>query len=109
MKILLVCAMGASTGVMVNKMRAAAESDPDIDKSDLVIEAISSDSFKVKFQNYDVVLLGPQIRFKEKEFRKMCDEKKIALDIIPITDYGMMKGDNVLKLAIKKYNENKKI
>lgn len=108
MKILLVCAMGASTGVMVNKMKAAAEADPTIDNSNMEIEAISADNFKDKYRNYDVVLLGPQIRFKEKEFRRMCDEVNIPLEIIPISDYGMMKGDNVLKLALNKYKENNK-
>lgn len=108
MKILLVCALGASTGVMVNKMKRAAESDPNADKSDLEITAVSADRFKEVYDKYDVVLLGPQIRFKEKEFRKMCDEKKIALDMIPITDYGMMRGDNVLKQAVSLYNKKAK-
>jgi PTS system cellobiose-specific IIB component len=108
MKILLVCALGASAGVMVNKMKRAAESDMNVDESDLEITAVSADKFKEVFSKYDVVLLGPQIRFKEKEFKKMCDEKKIAIDMIPITDYGMMKGDNVLRQAIKLYNENSK-
>ena len=106
MKILLVCAMGASTGVMVNKMKAAAQADDSVNKLNLEIEAISADYFKDNYKKYDVVLLGPQIRFKEKEFRRMCTEEKIAMDIIPIEDYGMMRGDNVLKLAINKYEEN---
>ncbi|WP_244833989.1 PTS sugar transporter subunit IIB [Clostridium sp. BJN0001] len=107
MKILLVCAMGASTGVMVNKMKTAAESDSTIDKSNLEIRAISADNFKESYKNYDVVLLGPQIRFKEKEFGKLCSDSHIAMKIIPIADYGMMRGDNVLKLAIKMYEDNK--
>lgn len=108
MKILLVCALGASTGVMVNKMKRAADSDPSIDKSNLEINAISADVFKDNFEKYDVVLLGPQIRFKEKEFRKLCDEKQIPLAMIPISDYGMMKGQNVLKQAMDLYDEKTK-
>lgn len=106
MKILLVCAMGASTGVMVNKMKAAAESDSTIDKSNLEIRAISADSFKDNYKGNDVVLLGPQIRFKQKEFGELCSQEHIAMQIIPIADYGMMRGDNVLKLALKMYKDN---
>lgn len=108
MKVLLVCALGASTGVIVNKMKRAAQSDADIDNSNLYIEAVAAENFKERFQEFDVVLMGPQIRFKEKEFRSLCEPEGVALSIIPASDYGMMRGDNILKLAAKLYKENHK-
>ena len=47
----------------------------------------------------DVLLLGPQVRYLKNEFSADLSARGIPVEVIPMTDYGMMKGDKVLALA----------
>ncbi len=49
----------------------------------------------------DVAPLGPQIRYKLAEAKKICGPKNVPVDVIPMTDYGTMNGKNVLNFALK--------
>lgn len=102
MKILLVCAAGMSTSLLVNKMKEALGPD----EQDWVIEARSAERFGSIYKNYDVILLGPQIRYKKKEFQKLAGQEGIPMEIINTVDYGLCNGENVLNLARELY-ENK--
>ena len=46
----------------------------------------------------DVILLGPQVRYELKRIKGMFPDKPV--DAISPTDYGMLKGDNVLQTAM---------
>ncbi|MCO8284690.1 PTS sugar transporter subunit IIB, partial [Tetragenococcus halophilus] len=48
----------------------------------------------------DVLLLGPQVRFMKGDFEKRLTPKGIPLDVINMSDYGMMNGENVLQQAL---------
>ncbi|EDK0566596.1 PTS sugar transporter subunit IIB, partial [Salmonella enterica] len=63
--ILLVCAAGMSTSMLVKRMQAYAEST----NTEVNINAmsISEAKEKIKKNEADVVLLGPQVRFQKKE------------------------------------------
>ena len=50
-------------------------------------------------QHIDVVLLGPQVRFMEADFKKKMEPKGIPVGVIPMADYGMMNGAKVLDFA----------
>ena len=54
-KIVLVCAQGMSTGMLMNKMRAAAAKQG----YDCSIEAYAVSQAKTKAADADVVLVGP--------------------------------------------------
>lgn len=62
--ILLVCAAGMSTSMLVKRMQAYAEST----NTEVNINAmsISEAKEKIKKNEADVVLLGPQVRFQKK-------------------------------------------
>ena len=47
----------------------------------------------------DVALLGPQVGFQLEKAKKICEPKGIPVAVIPMTDYGMCNGMNVLKFA----------
>ncbi|MFW5686638.1 MAG: PTS sugar transporter subunit IIB [Halanaerobium sp.] len=102
MKILLVCAAGMSTSLVVNKMKKARTAK----EVNWVIEAQPADSLEEVIEDYDVVLLGPQIKYKEDEIREIADEHDKACGVIDSTDYGLGNGRNILDLAIK-LNEEK--
>lgn len=42
-------------------------------------------------------MLGPQVRYLEGDFKK---DLSIPVEVINMQDYGLMKGDKVLKAAL---------
>ena len=69
MKILLVCNAGMSTSILVKKMK-------DI-KPDWTIKALSLNEAGSQIDNYEVCLVGPQIKFNIPALKKK--QKKIYL------------------------------
>jgi PTS system cellobiose-specific IIB component len=49
----------------------------------------------------DVILLGPQVKYRYNEIVEKFGSKGIPIQVIDQTDYGMMNGEKVLKSAIK--------
>lgn len=94
MKILLVCAAGMSTSLLVNSMKKFA------DPAD-VIEAYPVAQLEKLIDNYDVVLCGPQIRYKFKDIQKTAAAHNKPVDIIDMVAYGQQKGDKVMEMAKK--------
>ncbi|MGG6137546.1 PTS sugar transporter subunit IIB [Pantoea allii] len=96
-KIFLCCNAGMSTSMLVKKMKASAVEQ----NIDIEIEAFPLEKFNESIETYDLCLLGPQVRYKLEEFRKIDAEKNKKVEAINPMDYGMMKGDNVLKFALE--------
>ncbi|MFC5631666.1 MULTISPECIES: PTS sugar transporter subunit IIB [Streptococcus] len=94
-KIILVCSAGMSTSLLMNKMRDYAQ------RIDYAIEVKAHPVSEIGEigQTADVILLGPQIRFNLANVQKQFPDKPV--ESIPPTDYGMMNGENVVKLAQK--------
>ncbi len=95
-KILLCCAAGMSTSMVVNKMRQAATQKG----IDAEINAVGMEEFETTLAQYDCCLLGPQIRYKFEEFKKKAATMNKPIAIINSMDYGMMRGDKILDEAI---------
>lgn len=100
MKVLLVCAAGMSTSLLTNNMKKNADADD-------VIEALPVNELAANADKYDVVLLGPQIRFKEKEVKAVTEPKGIPSAVIDMRAYGMMDGKTVMEQARKLYASKK--
>ena len=49
----------------------------------------------------DIVLLGPQVRFKKKTFEEKYADKGIEFMVVDTVDYGMMNGEKVLKTVLE--------
>lgn len=97
--IMLVCAAGMSTSLMVAKMQKAAD-DKGIEVDIFAISAGEADSY-LEEKKVDVLLLGPQVRFMKSQFEKKVIPMGIPVDVIQMTDYGMMNGEKVLNQALK--------
>lgn len=97
MVIRLFCALGMSTSLLVQKMKEAAEEKG----KDVDIEAFSFNEMERLLDGVDVALLGPQIGFQLPKAKAICEPKGIPVDVIPMQDYGMCNGMNVLKFAYK--------
>lgn len=96
-KIMLVCAAGMSTSLLVNKMKKAAE-EKGLAANIFAVPVPEGEDY-LKKHSVDVVLLGPQVRYLLNNFQQVLEGTNIPVDVIPMTDYGMMKGDKVLELA----------
>ena len=66
MRILFVCAGGMSTGLIVKKMEKWASENG----KDLVVKATGVGGYESKWQDYDCILVGPQVRFKIPEMKE---------------------------------------
>lgn len=105
MNILLVCANGASTGVLVEKMKSFCKEHEKLKTREINIDATSFESLKSYLQTKetDVILVAPQIRFKEDDVKEACKSYKIAVGVIYTKNYGRMDAPAVMKSAIELY------
>ena len=96
-RILLCCAAGMSTSLLVTKLKKAA------DEQGIATEDQAETQEKVRDHvgNADVLLLGPQVKYALSDLKKVADEKGIPIDVINMMDYGMMNGPKVLEQALK--------
>lgn len=94
--IMLCCAAGMSTSLLVSKMQKAAESDG-IDAEIFAAAAADADA-KLEEKHPDVLMLGPQVRYLEGQFKSKLS---IPVEVINMQDYGMMNGEKVLQEAVK--------
>lgn len=95
MNILLCCAAGMSTSLLVTKMeQSAAEQGFQAN-----IWAVSGDAVRSHIDKADVLLVGPQVRYMLPQLKKLGDEKGIPVDVINTVHYGTCNGAEVLKFA----------
>lgn len=98
MRILLLCSGGWSTGLLVEDMKKYANQDD-------LINAKGFDELDEVIDDYDVILLGPQIGFRFNKISETCKEKgKKVAKIDPVL-YGRINGQAVYDLAKKLYEE----
>ena len=96
--IMLACAAGMSTSLLVSKMQKAAE-EAGIEAEIFAVPASEAEDCANR-QKIDVALLGPQVRFMEADFKKKMEPRRIPVGVIPMVDYGMMNGEKVLEFAL---------
>ncbi|MHC5248960.1 PTS sugar transporter subunit IIB [Enterococcus sp. HY326] len=96
--IMLVCSAGMSTSLLVTKMQKAAEAQG-VDADIFAVSASEADS-SLEQKDVNVLLLGPQVRFMKGDFEKRLAPKGIPLEVINMSDYGMMNGEKVLQQAL---------
>lgn len=93
--ILLVCSAGMSTSLLVTKMQKEAEARG----LEVKIWAVAEAEAKNNWQDADVLMLGPQVRFLKGKMTEMTDGK-IPVDVIDMMAYGSMNGGKVLDAAL---------
>lgn len=101
--IVLICQYGASTGLLVKKMLEEA------DKRNLSVNINAYSEYQIedvlKSGTVGVVLMGPQIRMKKKEFEEKYKAYDVEFVLINPADYGMMNGQRVLDQALQHMKE----
>jgi len=93
-KILLVCSAGMSTSMLVKKMREVIAKE----NKDYEVDSLAMAQAKPVVDEWDVLLLGPQVSFALNDFKKLVTKgQKVTL--IPPAVYAMAKGKEALTLA----------
>lgn len=94
MRILLVCVAGMSTSLLVTNMKKVAGEGP-------VIEAHPISQLEVIVDNFDIVLVGPQVRYKYAKVEAVCREHHVEVGLIDMAAYGRMDGKAVMQQVEK--------
>jgi len=94
--ILLVCAAGMSTSMLVKKMERAADNQ----KLEVKIQAIPEAEVTKHSNEADIILLGPQVRFMKDKIQEKAGVTPV--EVIDMASYGTMNGEKVLKSAIER-------
>lgn len=89
MNVLLICSYGMSTGMLCDRIAAAAREDG----CDLNIWAVSESVAREHVGKADLILLGPQVRFMKNRIVEIADGRPV--EVIDMMAYGMMDGKKV--------------
>lgn len=92
-KILLVCSAGMSTSMLIKKIKDAAKKE----NYEIEVEAHSISEARTIGHAWDIILLGPQVKFQLNEMKNAFPQKPV--DTIEMRSYGRMDGEAVLKQA----------
>lgn len=95
-KIILACAGGFSTSMLMERMKEAAAKH----KVDVAIDATAAGKLNTMIDSIDILLLGPQVGHLEKELKNRFEGKPVIIQTISSIDYGMMNGEKVLSDAL---------
>ncbi|CNL75515.1 MULTISPECIES: PTS sugar transporter subunit IIB [Yersinia] len=99
-KIMLCCSAGMSTSMLVKKMRVVADERG----IPVEIDAFGVSEFDTQFPRYQVVLLGPQVKYMLGMLSEKAAVHGIPVQPIDMMDYGMQRGDKVLDYALSLIN-----
>lgn len=91
MKVLLVCAGGMSTSIVMKKMRAYAEKQG---IEGFEVAATGVGEFREVVDGYDVVLLGPQISYKRDDIVAGAGPNR-PVDVIAPADYAIANCEHI--------------
>ncbi len=101
-KIMLCCSAGMSTSLLVKKMLEEAEKR----SLSVDIKAFGVAEFEQQVGNYQGVLLGPQVKYMQKDLQNKANPYGIKVEPINMMDYGMQKGGAVLDFALSLIEKN---
>jgi PTS system cellobiose-specific IIB component len=106
LKVVILCASAMSSAFIVESMKEKAPG------MEIDLDAECFASLRYRYYDYthtDFVLLAPQVKGQKNDVEIFIREKKLTVPVavIPMRDYGLMRGDNVLKFVIDSLEEKK--
>jgi cellobiose PTS system EIIB component len=96
LNILLCCAGGMSSSLLVTKMINSAQEQG----IDAKIIAVGDGAVEKEIKNADVLLVAPQIRYRMSKFKEFGKQLNVPVDMINTMHYGTCNGAEVLKHAL---------
>lgn len=98
-KIVLLCAQGMSTGMLMNRMRLAASAQG----YECEIKAYPISRAKTICGDTDCILIGPQVRYELDDISKLFPNKLVF--VIDNVDYGRLNGEKVIETIRQKLKD----
>lgn len=96
-KIILFCATGVTTNMLIRKMEEAAKAK----NVEVSVKSYPEAQIERVLVDADVVLVGPQIRHSLETIAIHCQAMKIPVEMISPKDFSLMNGDRVLEQALR--------
>lgn len=103
MKILLACNLGMSTSLLVEKIKEEAKKK----NIDAEVDAVPFDKVALSVNQTDILLLYPQVRYLVNKFKDQFGDKIPVIEAMNMSDYALLKADNILRDAMDLYNKKK--
>ena len=94
MRIMLACHAGISTSLIVEKMKEAAAAEG----KDYKIWAVEQDRVEQELGNFDILMLGPQVRHIQRKIQRIVGDD-VPVVVINAMAYGRGDGAAVVKQA----------
>ena len=91
MKILLICANGLSTSILMNKMQKWGKEK----NIELEVRVVPMSEYLNVYKNFDCILIGPQISYQYNEIKANAID--VPVEKISPMDYGMSNVENIMK------------
>lgn len=91
------CVFGASTFYLCNMVKEAAAKR----KVEMEMEAFPVSDIEEMIDKFDIIVLGPQSKYKAKEVGDLAGKRGKKFDTIPMNVYGSMDGDKVLDFILE--------
>lgn len=104
----LFCGAGMSTSLLARKMQDYADAKGVEVMVDARPVAAIKQSSIAQLAEIDCALLGPQVAFELRQFEPRFKEAGVPFAVIPMQDYGMVRGDKVMQMALDMIEEAKK-
>ena len=97
----LICNLGMSTSMLIDKMTAYAKTkgiEADID-------ALPFNNLDLRIDKTDILLIGPQVRHMHKRLAEQYGGKIPVIQIMNMSDYGLLRVDKIFDLAYGEYQQ----
>ena len=91
-KIMLFCAAGMSTSLLVSKMQKEADARG---ITDLKIWAVSQGEYEREIHDVNVCLLGPQVRFRLTQAKELGAKFGVPVDVISMMEWTKSIGSSI--------------
>lgn len=106
MRILLCCAGGFSTNMLMQNMKKVVKESAKLKEEDFAFTAIAADLLGQEIDNWDIVMIGPQVSHKTDFIAAICEPRNKPYVVIDKDVYGQMDGATVMKLALVTYKKH---
>lgn len=104
----LFCGAGMSTSLLARKMQDYAnDKGIEVMVDARAVSAIKQSSIE-QLRELDCALLGPQVAFEKGQFEPKFAEAGVPFAVIPMQDYGLVRGDKVMQMAFDMMEAQKK-
>lgn len=100
MKIVLCCAGGLSTTMLMDSMKAIVKKSAKLNEDDFSFVAIPVDILQSEIEDCDVLVIGPQIVHKLDFIKPIIEPYHIPYVIVDQEVYGKMDGATVMKQVL---------